>query len=29
MTVGTTENKTLAERWNGSRWTIEPTPNPA
>ena len=29
MTVGTTQNKTLAERWNGSRWTVEPTPNPA
>jgi hypothetical protein len=28
MTVGTTENMTLAERWNGSRWTIQPTPNP-
>jgi hypothetical protein len=28
MTVGTTENMTLAERWNGSKWTIEPTPNP-
>jgi hypothetical protein len=23
------DGKTLAERWNGSRWTIEPTPNPA
>jgi hypothetical protein len=29
MTVGTTENMTLAERWNGSRWTVERTPNPA
>jgi hypothetical protein len=28
MTVGTTENMTLAERWNGTRWIIEPTPNP-
>jgi hypothetical protein len=28
MTVGTTENMALAERWNGTRWTIEPTPNP-
>lgn len=28
MTVGTTENMTLAERWTGSKWIIEPTPNP-
>ena len=28
MTVGTTQNMTLAERWNGRRWIIEPTPNP-
>jgi hypothetical protein len=28
MTVGNTENMTLAEQWNGSRWIIEPTPNP-
>lgn len=28
MTVGTTQNMTLAEQWNGSRWVIEPTPNP-
>src|SRR5262249_1143635 len=21
--------RTLSERWNGSRWTIQPTPNPA
>ena len=28
MTVGTTQNMTLAERWNGARWIIEPTPNP-
>ncbi len=29
MAVGTTQNMTLAERWNGSRWTVEPTANPA
>jgi hypothetical protein len=29
VTVGTTENVTMAERWNGSVWAIEPTPNPA
>jgi hypothetical protein len=29
MTVGTTENMTLAERWNGSRWAVERTPDPA
>jgi hypothetical protein len=28
MTVGTTENMMLAERWNGSSWIIEPTPSP-
>jgi hypothetical protein len=28
MTVGTTQNMTLAERRNGTRWIIEPTPNP-
>jgi len=22
-------DKTLAERWNGSKWTVEPTPNPS
>ncbi len=27
--VGTTQNKTLAERRTGGRWIIEPTPNPA
>jgi hypothetical protein len=28
MTVGTTQNRTLAEAWNGSRWTVLRTPNP-
>jgi hypothetical protein len=27
--VGTSQNQTLAERWDGIRWIIEPTPNPA
>jgi hypothetical protein len=26
--VGTTQNQTLAETWNGSRWTVQRTPNP-
>jgi hypothetical protein len=29
MAAGTSQNRTLAERWDGSRWIIEPTPNPA
>jgi hypothetical protein len=29
MTVGSTQNQTLAERREGGRWIIEPTPNPA
>jgi hypothetical protein len=29
MMVGTTQNHTLAERWTGGRWIIEPSPNPA
>jgi len=28
VTVGTTQNQTLAEAWNGSRWTVQRTPNP-
>lgn len=28
MTVGTTQNMTLAELWNGNRWIIEAAPNP-
>jgi hypothetical protein len=27
--VGGSNSGTLAERWNGTRWTIQPTPNPA
>jgi hypothetical protein len=29
VTVGTTQNQTMAERWNGSTWAIEHTPDPA
>jgi hypothetical protein len=29
MLVGIMQNRTLAEGWAGSRWIIEPTPNPA
>jgi len=28
-TVGTTQNQTMAERWNGSTWIVQRTPNPA
>ncbi len=28
-TAGSTQNQTMAERWNGSTWTVERTPNPA
>jgi hypothetical protein len=27
-TVGTTQNQTMAERWNGGTWTVQRTPNP-
>jgi hypothetical protein len=29
VTVGSNQTATMAERWNGTAWTIEPTPNPA
>ena len=28
VTVGTTQNRTLAEAWNGSTWTVQQTPDP-
>lgn len=28
VTVGITDSETQAERWNGTKWKIEPTPNP-
>ena len=29
VTVGSSHGATLAERWNGTTWTIQPAPNPA
>jgi hypothetical protein len=29
VTVGSNQAATMAERWNGATWTIQPTPNPA
>ncbi len=29
VTVGSSNGATLAERWNGATWTIQPAPNPA
>jgi mannosyltransferase OCH1-like enzyme len=28
VTAGPAASKTLAERWNGTKWTIQPTPSP-
>ena len=28
VTVGSNQAATMAERWNGTTWTIQPTPNP-
>jgi hypothetical protein len=28
VTVGTTQNQTLAEAWTGARWTVQRTPDP-
>jgi hypothetical protein len=29
VAVGSSHGATLAERWNGATWTIQPAPNPA
>jgi hypothetical protein len=29
MTVGSNQAANMAERWNGTTWTVQRTPNPA